>query len=87
MMPHRHKQAGQARCAKNGRSILGRRPKARPDRLDGNIFDGGKRAAGGVQQVDMSRRSPKDLELITNSLYQTPPDLIEAVEKLVPNVN
>ena len=46
-----------------------------------------KRAAGGVQQVDMSWRSPIDLALITNSLYQTPPDLIEAVEKPVPNVN
>ena len=38
-------------------------------------------------QVDMSWRSPEDLERITNALYQTPPDLIEAVKKLVPNVN
>ncbi len=38
-------------------------------------------------QVDMSWRSPEDLERITNALYQTPPELIEAVKKLVPNVN
>lgn len=38
-------------------------------------------------QVDMSWRSPEDLERITNSLYQTPPELIEAVKKLVPSVN
>jgi hypothetical protein len=39
------------------------------------------------QQVDMSWRSPEDLERITNALYETPPELIEAVKKLVPNVN
>ena len=49
-MPHRQQQTGQARRAKNGRIILRRRPEARPDRLDGHIFHGGKRAAGGVQQ-------------------------------------
>ena len=38
-------------------------------------------------QVDMSWRAPEDLERITNALYQTPPALIEAVKKLVPNVN
>jgi tripartite-type tricarboxylate transporter receptor subunit TctC len=38
-------------------------------------------------QVDMSWRSPEDLERITASLYATSPELIEAVKKLVPNLN
>lgn len=38
-------------------------------------------------QVDMSWRSPEDLEQITASLYRTPPALIEAVRKLIPNLN
>ena len=37
-------------------------------------------------QVDMSWRSPADLERITASLYKTSPELIEAVKKLVPNL-
>ena len=38
-------------------------------------------------QVDMSWRSPEDLERITAALYQTSPALIEAVQKLLPNMN
>ncbi|MDB5643747.1 MAG: tripartite tricarboxylate transporter family receptor [Hyphomicrobiales bacterium] len=38
-------------------------------------------------QVDMAWRSPEDLERITAALYRTPPDLIESVKKLVPNLN
>ena len=38
-------------------------------------------------QVDMSWRSPEDLERITAALYKTPPALIEAVQKLLPNMN
>ena len=38
-------------------------------------------------QVDMSFRSPEDLEAITAALYRTPPELIEAVKKLLPNMN
>jgi tripartite-type tricarboxylate transporter receptor subunit TctC len=38
-------------------------------------------------QVDMSWRSPEDLERITAALYKTPPSLIEAVQKLLPNMN
>jgi tripartite-type tricarboxylate transporter receptor subunit TctC len=38
-------------------------------------------------QVDMAWRSPEELERITAGLYRTPPDLIEAVKKLVPNLN
>jgi tripartite-type tricarboxylate transporter receptor subunit TctC len=38
-------------------------------------------------QVDMAWRSPEELERITAALYRTPPDLIEAVKKLVPNLN
>jgi tripartite-type tricarboxylate transporter receptor subunit TctC len=38
-------------------------------------------------QTDMSFRSPEDLEKITKSLYETPPALIEAVQKLLPNMN
>lgn len=38
-------------------------------------------------QVDMSWRAPEDLERITKSLYETSPELIEAVKKLVPSVN
>ncbi len=38
-------------------------------------------------QVDMSFRSPEDLEAITASLYRTPPELIESVKKLLPNMN
>jgi hypothetical protein len=38
-------------------------------------------------QVDMAWRAPEDLERITDSLYKTPPELIENVKKLVPNLN
>ncbi len=38
-------------------------------------------------QVDMSWRPPADLERITAQLYRTSPELIEAVKKLVPNLN
>ena len=38
-------------------------------------------------RVDMSFRSPEDLEAITAALYRTPPELIEAVKKLLPNIN
>jgi hypothetical protein len=38
-------------------------------------------------QIDMSFRSPEDLEAITASLYSTPPGLIEDVKKLLPNMN
>lgn len=38
-------------------------------------------------QVDMSWHSAEDLERITAALYRTPPDLIESVKKLVPNLN
>jgi tripartite-type tricarboxylate transporter receptor subunit TctC len=38
-------------------------------------------------QIDMAWRSPEDLERITASLYATSPELIEAVKKLVPNLN
>jgi tripartite-type tricarboxylate transporter receptor subunit TctC len=38
-------------------------------------------------QVDMAWRSPEDLERITATLYKTPPELIENVKKLVPNLN
>ena len=38
-------------------------------------------------QVDMAWRAPEDLERITASLYKTPPELIENVKKLVPNLN
>lgn len=35
----------------------------------------------------MAWRSPDDLERSTAALYRMPPDLIEAVKKLVPNLN
>ncbi|MCD6073132.1 MAG: tripartite tricarboxylate transporter family receptor, partial [Rhodospirillales bacterium] len=38
-------------------------------------------------QIDMSFRPPEDLERITKALYATPPDLIDAVKKLLPNMN
>ena len=38
-------------------------------------------------QVDMAWRSPEDLERITAALYKTPPELIENVKKLIPNLN
>lgn len=37
-------------------------------------------------QIDMSWRSPEDLERLIGKLYDTPPDLVEGVKKLVPNL-
>ena len=37
-------------------------------------------------QVDMAWRRPEDLERSTAALYKTSPELIEAVKKLVPNL-
>lgn len=38
-------------------------------------------------KIDMSLRSHEDLERATKNLYDTPPDLIEAVKKLIPDMN
>ena len=38
-------------------------------------------------RVGMSPRSPEGLERITAAPYQTSPALIEAVQKLLPNMN
>jgi tripartite-type tricarboxylate transporter receptor subunit TctC len=38
-------------------------------------------------QVDMSFRPPQELDRITKALYETPPELIEAVQKLLPSMN
>jgi tripartite-type tricarboxylate transporter receptor subunit TctC len=35
--------------------------------------------------LDMAYRSPRDLEALVARLYQTPPEMLEAVKKLVPN--
>jgi hypothetical protein len=37
-------------------------------------------------KMDMTFHSPTHLEGLVDSLYQTPPDLIETVKKLVPNL-
>jgi tripartite-type tricarboxylate transporter receptor subunit TctC len=37
-------------------------------------------------KMDMSYRPPDDLERLVAGLYETPPDLIETVKKLVPNL-
>ncbi len=37
-------------------------------------------------QVDMSWRPPENLERLTAAIYKTSPDMIEAVKKLVPNM-
>src|SRR3984893_3089143 len=37
-------------------------------------------------KMDMSYRPPDDLERLVTGLYETPPDLIETVKKLVPNL-
>jgi tripartite-type tricarboxylate transporter receptor subunit TctC len=37
-------------------------------------------------KMDMSFHTPAHLEQLVTSLYQTPPDLIETVKKLVPNM-
>jgi hypothetical protein len=38
-------------------------------------------------KLDMSYRSPAQLEQLVVALYQTPPAMIEAVKKLVPNLD
>ncbi|HEY7296823.1 MAG TPA: tripartite tricarboxylate transporter substrate-binding protein [Xanthobacteraceae bacterium] len=35
--------------------------------------------------LDMAYRSPQDLEVLVGRLYQTPPEMLETVKKLVPN--
>ena len=37
-------------------------------------------------KLDMTYRSPQDLERLVTNLYETPPDVIETVKRLVPNV-
>jgi hypothetical protein len=37
-------------------------------------------------KLDMSYRPPEALERLVAKLYETPPDVIEAVKKLVPNL-
>ena len=37
-------------------------------------------------KMDMTFHSPEHLERLVESLYQTPPELIETVKKLVPNM-
>jgi tripartite-type tricarboxylate transporter receptor subunit TctC len=38
-------------------------------------------------KTDMSFRPPEELERVTKALYATPPDLIEAVKTLLPDIN
>jgi tripartite-type tricarboxylate transporter receptor subunit TctC len=35
--------------------------------------------------LDMAYRSPQDLERLVGRLYETPPEMLETVKKLVPN--
>jgi tripartite-type tricarboxylate transporter receptor subunit TctC len=37
-------------------------------------------------KLDMTYRSPEDLERLVTNLYETPPEMVETVKKLVPNV-
>jgi tripartite-type tricarboxylate transporter receptor subunit TctC len=37
-------------------------------------------------KLDMTYRSPEDLERLVTNLYETPPEMLETVKKLVPNV-
>jgi len=37
-------------------------------------------------KLDMSYRAPEHLERLVASLYGTPPELIETVKKLIPNL-
>jgi tripartite-type tricarboxylate transporter receptor subunit TctC len=37
-------------------------------------------------KLDMTYRSPQDLERLVTNLYQTPPEMVETVKKLVPNL-
>ena len=43
-------------------------------------------AEAGKSKIDMTYHSPTHLERLVQSLYQTPPELIEVVKKLVPNL-
>jgi tripartite-type tricarboxylate transporter receptor subunit TctC len=44
-------------------------------------------AEAGKMKLDMAYRSPDQLEQLVAALYQTPPDMVEAVKKLVPNLD
>ena len=35
-------------------------------------------------KLDMTYRSPEDLERLVKNLYETPPEMVETVKKLVP---
>jgi tripartite-type tricarboxylate transporter receptor subunit TctC len=37
-------------------------------------------------KLDMTYRSPEDLERLVTNLYETPPEMVETIKKLVPNV-
>ena len=37
-------------------------------------------------KLDMTYRPPDHLEKLTAKLYETPPDVIEAVKKIAPNI-
>jgi hypothetical protein len=43
-------------------------------------------ADAGHAKVDMTFRPPEHLEQVVERLYRTPPELIETVKKLVPNL-
>jgi tripartite-type tricarboxylate transporter receptor subunit TctC len=37
-------------------------------------------------KLDMTYRSPEDLERLVKNLYETPPEMVETVKKLVPGL-
>ena len=37
-------------------------------------------------KLDMTYRSPEDLEQLVKHLYETPPEMLETVKKLVPSL-
>jgi tripartite-type tricarboxylate transporter receptor subunit TctC len=37
-------------------------------------------------KLDMTYRSPEDLERLVSNLYETPPEMVETVKKLVPGL-
>ena len=43
-------------------------------------------AEAGKIKMDMTFHAPEQLEKLVAALYATPPDLIETVKKLVPNL-
>jgi hypothetical protein len=43
-------------------------------------------AEAGKSRIDMTYHSPAQLERLVDALYQTPPELIDVVKKLVPNM-